>query len=407
MSQDPEKSSAEAPRGEPTAPFRHPDTAAVHGGGFAELSTRDLVPPLHMSTVFRFDGVEEMAATFRGEREAWIYTRYGNPTLEGVERHVAALEGAEAGLALSSGMAAISTALLAVLSRGEHVIAAADIYGGTRNLLTILERFGIAVDYLPIERPGDFPAAVRPETRVLYLETPTNPTLKVVDLAASSRAARERGLKVIVDNTFATPVGQRPLALGADLVVHSATKALAGHDDVTAGFIVGSRPLIDRCREVMKWVGGCLDPHAAWLIERGLKTLALRVARQSENAMALATWLSGRKEVRKVLYPGLPDHPAHAIARSQMSCFGGLFAFELTGGAEAAAEFVRRSRLIRLAPTLGGVETICLIPAVSSHIRLSPEERNAIGIPDGLIRVSCGIEHPEDLIDDIERGIRA
>lgn len=386
---------------------RHLDTLAVHGGAFEER-TGDVAPPLHLSTVFRFSDVAGMAATFRGEREAWIYTRYGNPTLAGVEAHLARLEGAEASLVTSSGMSAISTALMTLLSAGDHLLAAADLYGGSRNLFDgILARLGIEVSYFPIDSPNGFVDGLRKNTRVVYLETPTNPTLKVIDIEAVAREAGQRGLTVVVDNTFATPLLQRPLELGCHLVVHSATKALSGHDDVTAGFIAGSAELVAKCREVMKWAGGCLDPHAAWLLERGLKTLALRVERQSSNAMAVARWLVERPEVGSVHYPGLPSHPGHRVASRQMSRFGGLLAFELKGGASAAERFVQETRLIRLAPSLGGVETICLIPAVSSHIRMTPAERQAVGISDGLIRLSCGIEDPGDLVADIERGIRS
>lgn len=384
-----------------------PDTLAVHGGSFRDSPTGDHIPPIHMSTVFDFPGVPEMTATFRGERPAWIYTRYGNPTIEIVERHVAALEGAEAALGTSSGMAAISTALLAVLSAGDHLLAAADLYGGTRNLLDgILTRLGIEVTYFPVESLDGLGGLFRGNTRAVFVESPTNPTLKILEIERLCRLAHERNTRVIIDNTFATPLVQRPLALGCDAIVHSATKALAGHDDVTAGLVVGSRELIDRAREVMKWAGGCLDPHAAWLLERGLKTLALRIARQSETAMRLAGWLAGQPEVERVLYPGLADHPGHDLARRQMSTFGGLLAFDLRGGAGAADRFVRNVRLIRMAPSLGGVDTICLVPAVSSHIRMSDAERRAIGITDGLVRLSCGIEDPDDLMADLERGLR-
>lgn len=388
-----------------SGPPRHPDTEAVHGAGFRDDGARAHVPPIHLSTVFEFAGVDEMRRTFTGERPAWIYGRYGNPTVDLVERHVAALEGAEAALGLASGMAAISTALLAILQAGDRILAAADLYGGTRNLFGILERLGIRTDYFPLESADrlavDWPAGVR----VLYVETPTNPTMKVVDLDSLACVAHAHGALVFVDSTFATPVLQRPLALGCDVVIHSATKALAGHDDVTAGFIAGSAEMIDRSREVMKWMGGCLDPHAAWLIERGLKTLALRVARQSENALAVARRLEQHPAVERVHYPGLASHPGHAVARRQMRAFGGLLAFDLRGGAAAVESMAARLRLVKLAPTLGGVETIYLVPAVSSHIRMTPEERAAVGIADGSVRVSCGIEAADDLIADFEQAL--
>jgi cystathionine beta-lyase/cystathionine gamma-synthase len=384
----------------------HSDTLAVHGAAFRDAVERSHVPPIHLATVFEFETIDEMAATFRGERKGWVYTRYGNPTLDLVERHVAALEGAEASLAVSSGMAAIATLLLTDLSSGDHLVAAADIYGGTRNLLNgMVRRMGIETSWAAVDDPVAFQAAIGPRTKALFVETPTNPTLRVADLGAIAAVAREAGLPLWVDNTFATPVLQRPLELGAAAVTHSATKAMAGHDDVTAGFIAGSQALADRCRETMKWLGGCLDPHAAWLLERGLKTLGLRIRRQSDNALALARWLEAHPAVSAVNYPGLPSHPSHALAARQMSGFGGILAFDLAGGEAAVRRWAEGLRLIRLAPTLGGVETIALVPAISSHIRLTPDERREVGISDGTVRVSCGIEDPADLIADLDRAL--
>ncbi|MDZ4806542.1 MAG: aminotransferase class I/II-fold pyridoxal phosphate-dependent enzyme [Candidatus Eisenbacteria bacterium] len=383
-----------------------PDTLAVHGADFHDTHDRAHVPPIHLTTVFQFESVEDMAATFRGERPGWIYTRYGNPTLALVERHLAALEGAEAALAVSSGMAAISTLILSELSAGDHLVAAADLYGGTRNLLDgIVRRMGITTSWAAADDPAAFRNAIRPGTKAIFVETPTNPTLRIADLTAIVAAGRETSVPVFVDNTFATPILQRPLDFGATAVIHSATKALAGHDDVTAGVIVGTRALVDRCRETMKWLGGCLDPHAAWLLERGIKTLGLRIARQSQNALVLARWLEQHPAVRSVNYPGLATHSAHDLAARQMRGFGGILAFDLAGGEPAVRHWAEGLSLIRLAPTLGGVETIALIPAVSSHIRLSSDERLAAGISDGTIRISCGIEDPADLIKDLDRAL--
>ena len=400
---------SEADRSRPVEPTRgavDPETLAVHGADFDDRQDRAHVPPLHLTTVFRFDSVDDMAATFRGERPGWIYTRYGNPTLDLVERHLAALEGAEAALAVSSGMAAISTLILTELSAGDHLVAAADLYGGTRNLLGgLVRRMGIETSWAPVEDPAAFRRAIRPETKAIFVETPTNPTLRIADLAAIVAVGREAGVPIHVDNTFATPILQRPIELGATAVVHSATKALAGHDDVTAGMIVGSRVLVDRCRETMKWLGGCLDPHAAWLLERGIKTLGLRIRRQSDNALALARWLEKHPAIRSVNYPGLPTHASHGLATRQMHGFGGVLAFDLAGGEVAVRRWAEGLSLIRLAPTLGGVETIALVPALSSHIRLTADERLATGISDGTIRISCGIENPADLIRDLDRAL--
>lgn len=390
-----------------TRPPRSPDTEAVHGGDFHDPASGAHTPPVERTTVFEFATADDMEATFRGHHPAWIYTRYGNPTLDLVERHVAVLEGAEAALALSSGMSAISTALLSLLSSGDELLAAADLYGGTRNLFEgPFRRFGIDTRYFPIEEVDGARRALTPKTRALFVESPTNPTLKVADLEALAGVAREAGIPLIVDNTFATPLLQRPIDLGAQIVVHSATKALAGHDDVTAGLVVGTRAAVDAARETMKWMGGCLDPDAAWLLERGLKTLAIRVERQCANARALAGWLSGQTGVAAVHYPGLPDHPGHAVARRQMSDFGGVLAFEVRGGLTAARKVADAFQLIRLAPTLGGVATIALLPALSSHIRMSAAERQAVGIGDGMIRLSCGLEAAADLISDLEGALQ-
>ena len=394
----------------PEATPRHPldpETLAVHGGGFVDPS-RCQVPPIHLSTVYRFDSVAEMAAVFRGEQPGWIYSRYGSPTVELVERHIARLEGAPEALATASGMSAIAAALMGFMKAGDHLVAAADLYGGTRHLFdAIFSRLGISTDYFPVDDPSRIEALCQPNTRALYVETPTNPTLRVIDLADVAARGRRLGLRTLVDNTFATPLLQRPLELGADLVIHSGTKALNGHDDVLAGFVVGDAGLVGAARDVMKTFGSTLDPHAAWLLERGLKTLGVRVARQSETAHALALWLAAHPAVTCVHYPGLPAHPGHAVAARQMKRFGGLLAFELTGGAVAVERLFARTRLVRLAPTLGGPETIALVPAVSSHIRLTPEERGAIGIADGLVRLSCGLETVEDLKADLDAGLRA
>jgi methionine-gamma-lyase len=387
---------------------RSRDTEAVHGGEFHDTADGSHTPPVERTSVFEFADADAMEAAFRGERPAWIYTRYGNPTLDLVERHVARLEGGEAALALSSGMAAISTALLSLLSSGDELVSAADLYGGTRNLFEgPFRRFGIATSYFPIEEAEAARRLLTPRTRALFVETPTNPTLKVADLEALARVAADAGVPLVVDNTFATPHLQRPLEFGANLVVHSATKAMAGHDDVTAGLIVGNRAAIDAARETMKWMGGCLDPDAAWLLERGLKTLAVRLDRQCANALAVAEWLESAPGVSAVHYPGLPGHPGHALAGRQMSGFGGILAFDVAGGLDAARRVASAFRLIRLAPTLGGVATIALLPALSSHIRMTSEERRAVGIGDGMIRLSCGLESASDVIADLDDALRA
>lgn len=336
------------------------------------------------------------------------YGRYGNtPTQRALEERIAALEGGEACVAVGSGMAAIACALLSLLRAGEHVVAARALYGGTRALLDgELSRLGIETSYADLQAEG-WREALRPETRVVLLETPSNPLLRVTDLRPVAEAAHAHGARVVVDSTFATPVNYRPLEHGADLVVHSGTKYLGGHSDVTAGAVVGGRALTGEVRERARHWGPALDPHAAWLVERGMKTLVLRMERHNRNALEVARWAEGRPEIARVHHPGLPSHPDHETARRVLDGFGGVLSFELTGGGEAADRFVRALRLAAVAPSLGGVETLVSEPRHTSHVGLSAEERRAEGMPDGLVRLSLGIEDAEDVVADLEQALRA
>jgi len=397
-------------------------TRAVHAGGKPDPATGSMTTPIHRTTGFAFDSVEEMAETFAGRRSRYVYTRYGNPSLEEAEEKLAALEEAPAGarsFVFSSGMAAITAVLASAVSAGERIVAQKELYGGTTGLMNrVLTRFGIESRFVEASRlagPDDarIEAALREaggETaRMLYIETPANPTLRLVDIEAVARVAHRLGWMVCADNTFASPVNQRPLALGADIVVHSATKYLAGHNDLTAGFVIASGETADRVRDMRIEMGGCLDPSAGWLLARSMKTLALRVRAQNANAMAAARHLAGHPRVSRVNYPGLPGHPGHAIAARQMSGFGGMLSFELVSkegeAAREAARLVESLEMIRLLPTLGGVESNAMIPAVSSHSRLAPEERRAAGVGDGLIRLSMGIEDTDDIIRDLDRAL--
>jgi len=377
----------------------------VHGGH--EAPRGPLATPIVQASTFAFASAAEMRRYLEGDPELFLYTRYANPTVRELEESLAALEGAEAALCLSSGMAAMTTAVLSVARAGDEVLASASLYGGTVRLLTdLLPRLGIASRFLKVE---DLPRVGRlagDRSRLLIVESPTNPTLEVVDLAAVCAGARDRGLVVVADNTFATPLLQRPLALGADLVMHSLTKALAGHSDLVGGALAGSRERIAAARATMTILGGCMDPHAAFLVRRGLKTLHLRVERQCANAMALARRIEGHSAVRGVRYPGLSSHPGHEVARRQMAAFGGLVTLELAGGLPAAERFYDRLRLVARAASLGGVESLASIPVHTSHYGLTEQALREAGVDPGMVRLSLGVEDAEDLIADVERALR-
>jgi len=335
-----------------------------------------------------------------------FYTRYGNPTLHALEEALAALEEAEAGLVFASGMAAVTTGILSLVDTGDEVLASASLYGGTtRFVRDFVPRWGMASRLVA---PADLlrlREVAGPRSRLVVLESPTNPAVEVVDIAEVSRQAHALGMAVMVDNTFATPFLQRPLALGADLVMHSLTKALGGHSDIIGGALVGTRARIERARDLLKVLGGCLDPHSAFLVLRGLKTVHLRVARQCENAMALASHLRRHPGVARVLYPGLPDHPGHETARRQMSSFGGIVAFVLKGGLPAAERFYDGLRLMARAASLGGVETLVSLPVHTSHHGYSAEQLRAAGVDPGMVRVSLGVEDAADLIADADAAL--
>lgn len=385
-----------------------PATLAVHAGTRTDPETGSRVTPIHRAAAFAFRTVEEMAETFAGRRRRYIYTRYENPTLEAAECRLAALEGAGGAALFASGMAALTASFLSVAGAGDHIVAQEDLYGGTTRLLgALLPRLGLEVTFAPASEIASLDRFLRPRTRAVHLETPTNPTLRVVDVEEVARLGREAGVAVIVDNTFATPVNQRPLALGATLSVHSATKFLGGHGDLLAGAVAGNEERLDAIRQIRKETGSMLDVEAGWLLDRSLKTLPLRVEAQNRNAGAMAAHLASRPEVATVHYPGLPRHPGHGIARRQMTGFGALVSFELEGGAAAAARFVEALGIIPLVPTLGGVETSVLIPAFSSHSMIPEEARLRSGVTEGLIRMSLGIEDPGDLIADVDQALDA
>ena len=376
-----------------------PSTRAVHAGGPERRDDGPVVNPIVLSTTFLNDP--------EGKREL-LYQRYGNaPNAVLLERRLAALEGAEDAIAVASGMAAMVCALLSVLKAGDHVVATEAIYGGTRTLLEReLTRLGIATTFADLSSPG-WTEALRPETRVVLGETPSNPMLRVLDLRPVCDAAHAHGAVVIFDCTFASPVNLRALEHGVDLVMHSATKYLGGHSDVTAGVIAGSAERVAAVRQRARVWGPALDPHAAWLLERGIKTLAVRMERHNANGMAVARWAEAQPGIARVHYPGLPSHPDHEVARRVLRGFGGMVSIVLEGGGEAATRFVRALELAKLAPSLGGVETLVSEPRHTSHSAMTPEARAAAGMPDGFLRISLGIEDADDLIADLDRALQA
>ena len=382
-------------------------TLAIHAGEEPDPATGAVATPIHMASTFAFPSAEVAAAVFAGEEEGYIYTRWGNPTVDALERRIAALEGGEAALATASGMAAIATAVMTVAQAGDHIVATRAIYAGTYNLLAKeLPRYGVHTTFVDATDPQNVAAAMREETRIVYLESPGNPTLALNDIAAIARIAHDAGALVFIDNTFATPVNQRPLELGADVVLHSATKYLCGHGDAIGGIVVGSADFIAAARTgVLRDVGGVMSPFNAWLILRGVQTLPLRMERHNANALQVARFLEAHPQVRSVSYPGLPSHPQHELARRQMRGFGGMVCFEVRGGVEAGRRLMNRIRLCTLAVSLGDTRTLICHSASTTHSTVPREARLAAGVTDGLVRLSVGLEDPEDIIADLDQAL--
>jgi len=377
-----------------------PDTLLVHAGEPRPRDGGAVAMPIYQSSTF-----EETEA--RGYHDI-RYARLSNtPSHDSLHNKLAALEEAEAALATASGMAAISASLLSVLRAGDHVIAQEGLYGGTHDLMTRdLPRLGIAVTFVPGDDPAAWRAAATARTRVLYVEALTNPLLRVANLPAAAAFARERDLVSIIDNTFATPLALRPLRHGFDLVVHSATKYLNGHSDLIAGAVMGRSARVREVKRTLDHLGGSLDPHACFMLQRGLKTLGVRYRHQCATSLAVARFLEDHPSVAGVNHPGLASHPQHARARELFAYFGAMLSFEPKGGAGAAERMFSRLTIPLHAPSLGGPETLVTRPAASSHVGLTVEERARIGISDGLVRVSIGLEAPEDLIEDFDRALR-
>jgi methionine-gamma-lyase len=383
-----------------------PRTLAIHAGEPRKHGVgAPVATEICRSSTFTFSSTAEMKRWAEGKSHAYIYTRYGNPTLSVAEEKIAALEGAEAGVVTSSGMAAISSALLGALKHGDELISTAQLYGGTFRLMRdIFPDMGITVRQVATTLQG-IDGLVTPQTKVLYVETPTNPTLRLVDLQKAIAFARKHNLVSIIDNTFATPILQKPLELGFDMVVHSATKYLGGHSDIIAGAAAGSRKWMDRVRQMVIYLGGSMDPGAAFLLIRGIKTMGVRVQQQCATAMAVAKFLEQHPKVAHVHYPGLKSHADHTLAKKQMKGFGSMLAFDLKGGLPAARKFCDRIQLFLLAASLGGVESLVVLPVYSSHYKMSADELAAAGVTPGTVRVSVGLEDAEDLIADLQQAL--
>jgi cystathionine gamma-lyase len=380
-------------------PAWHPDTRCVHAGETTDPATGAVMPPIHTSVTYAQDAV--------GEHRGYVYTRASNPTRAALESCLAELEGGARALAFASGMAATAT-VLELLDAGAHLIAPHDGYGGTFRLLREVRprSAGLQVSFVDCSDTGAVAAAIRPDTRLIWLETPTNPLLRLQDLAAIAALARPRGILTVVDNTFATPLGQQPLALGCDIAMHSATKYLGGHSDVLGGVLVAATAeLGQRLQALRSMAGGVASPFDSYLLLRGMKTLALRMARHAANAQALAEFLSAHPRVARVHYPGLPSHPQHALARRQMRSFGGMLSFEIAGGSTEARGFHERLEVFTLAESLGGVESLAGYPATMSHSAMPAEARRAAGIADNLVRLSPGIEAASDLVADVRQAL--
>ena len=381
-------------------------TRSVHGGEREHHDGATLTTPIHQTSTFWFRDSAEVRAYAEGRLVRDEYGRYGNPTWRAAERKLSELEGAEQTVLFASGMAAATTTFLAWLGRGDHVVVTNDCYRRTRQFIQqLLAKLDVTATVIEPADPIALKAALRENTRLFFTESPTNPYLRVIDVPEAVRVAHERGVRVVIDSTFASPVNHRALADGADLVIHSATKYLGGHNDLIAGTVSGSAENVKPIRELVGVLGAILDPHAAWLLLRGMKTLALRMERHNANGLAVARWLEEHPKVRRVWYPGLPSHPDYAVATRQMRGFAGVVTFEIEGDLAAAIRFTDACRLPYIAPSLGGVESLVEMPVLMSYWDTPPEERRGYGITDTLVRLSCGIEDAADLIADLEQAL--
>jgi cystathionine beta-lyase/cystathionine gamma-synthase len=387
-------------------PHQHrQETEAVRGGKDHIRKNGPLSTPIYQTSTFEVtDNEQQIAATPTDQ----FYTRYGNPTNTVAEVAIAGLEGADRALLFASGMSAITSSILALLKAGDHIVAQQEIYGGTAKFLTQwLPKLGIETTLVDITRYEQYEPAIRPNTKLLYLESPTNPTLQIADLHKAVAVARKHKLITMIDSTLATPINQRPLEFGVDLVMHSGTKYFSGHCDLICGIIAGRGDLIEKIQSTRTILGGTMDPHAAWLLLRGIKTLAVRMERHNQNALRIAQFLAGHAKVGRVYYPFEESHPQRALAGEQMRGGGGLLSFEVDGAGQDARRLTESLHLFHLAPSLGGVESLVCLPVLTSHAMISPEHREKMGVTDTLIRLAVGIENVDDLIADLEQALAA
>ena len=387
-------------------PERRDATHAVHAGEERHGRRAPLTTEIVQASVFVLPKLDDLRRIANKQEEGYLYTRYANPTIVAAEKKMAALENGECCVITASGMAAILSTFLTLCSSGDEIVSMLDVYGGTLKLCeTVLSRCGIKTHFVPFHELEKVEKYFNRKTKLLFLESPTNPILRCVDLTELAERAHQHGITVVVDNTFASPVLQKPLDLGADVVLHSATKYLGGHSDMTAGCVVGPKAFIEKARDVMLTTGGSLDPGAGYLMIRGLKTLELRMQRGCENAERIAAALARHPKVEKVMYPGLKDHPGHDVARTQMKAFGSMVAFEIKGGGKAAEKFIDALELWYLATSLGGVESTVSYPMLSSHFGASSERLKWLGVGPATVRLSVGIEDSEDLIADLNQAL--
>jgi len=382
---------------------RHPETEAVRGGTDLHKKNGPLATPIYQTSTFEVTDSDQQV---RATSTDMFYTRYGNPTHTVAEKAIAELEGADAALLFASGMNAITTSMLSLLKSGDHVVAQRDIYGGaTKFFSQWLPKFGIETTFVDTVEYDQHARAIQRNTKLLYMESPTNPTLRVVDLRQVTALARQHNLITFIDSTFATPINQRPADFGIDLIMHSGTKYFAGHSDLICGIVAGRQELVQKIHETRTTLGGTMDPHAAWLLLRGIKTLAVRVQRHNDNALRVARFLAQHAKVRRVHYPFLEGHPQRALAMQLMHGGGGVLSFEVDGTGEDARRLSEALHLFTLAPSLGGVDSLVTIPVLTSHGMISAEHRQKMGVTEQLIRLSVGIENADDLIADLEQAL--
>jgi len=381
-------------------------TIAVHGGEEPKFPVGAVAQPIYQTSTFVFKSTAKVKRFQEGDPSLYLYTRYGNPTIRAAEEKIAQLEGGEAGLVFTSGMAAISTTILTLCSTGDKILATRSLYGGTHHLfMSILPRLGIQVNYIDSETLEPFAKLVDRSTKVFYIETPTNPNLKIVDIKKVVALAKKHNLTTVIDNTFATPYNQKPIKMGIDVAIESGTKYLAGHSDLIVGTVVGKKSFIKKASYFRKILGGSCDPMGAYFLLRGMKTLALRVEKQNQNGMAIAKFLEKHPKIKRVYYPGLPSHPQHKLAASQMQGFGGMITLEVGGGLKGATKVIDSFKLILNASSLGGVQSLASLPVLTSHYGFSKEDLKKADVSTGMVRLSCGIEDTPDLISDLKQAL--